>query len=116
MYFLFPKWREFCERLDGENIHSVTAKDVLSGLIKEKYLILKHDIETNVERAYKMAQIENIYGHKGSYYVQAYLLDNKENISLLQKNQFHLLVFLDIFSSFRYHRIKRCHRCKQIHR
>jgi hypothetical protein len=61
--------------------------DVLKNQTVEPYLILKHDVETNVPHAYKLAEIENKYGHRGSYYVQAYLIEDKNNIALLKKMQ-----------------------------
>lgn len=49
------------------------------------FIVLKHDVETNVKSAFKIAQIENKYGHCGSYYVQAYLLDDQKNVEMLKQ-------------------------------
>jgi hypothetical protein len=54
---------------------------------KSPYVVLKHDVETDVEKAYKLAEIEHKYGHKGSYYIQAYLMNSEKNICLLKKMQ-----------------------------
>lgn len=54
---------------------------------QEKYVVLKHDVETNVSRALELAKIEHKYGHRGSYYVQAYLMDNQQNIEMLKSMQ-----------------------------
>ena len=51
------------------------------------YVVLKHDVETNVKSAFKIAQIESKYGHCGSYYVQAYLLDEQKNVEMLKQMQ-----------------------------
>lgn len=51
------------------------------------YLVLKHDVETDVPRALQMAKIENKFGHRGSYYVQAYLLNDKKNVQMLKMIQ-----------------------------
>ena len=83
MIFTFSKWEEFCKNLSDKSIYSICACDVG----KEKYLVLKHDVETNVQNALNMAIIENKYGHKGSYYVQAYLLKDAKNIEMLKKIQ-----------------------------
>ncbi len=83
MIFTFSKWEEFCKNLSDKSIYSICACDVG----KEKYLVLKHDVETNVQNALKMAVIENKYGHKGSYYVQAYLLKETKNIEMLKEIQ-----------------------------
>ena len=84
--FLYKQWEMFCRALDNNDIHSVTAVSLLEGNVnKEEFLVLKHDVETNPSKALKLAEIENRYFHKGSYYVQAYLLNDKKNIEVLNK-------------------------------
>lgn len=83
MNFVYKKWDAFCASLAQKGYVSISAKDVAQN--GTKYFVLKHDVETNVKRAYKMAEIEHKYGHQGTYYVQAYLLEDKENIALLQR-------------------------------
>lgn len=87
MIFVYKKWELFCGALAKQNRYSVTAKEVLNAKVPNPYLVLKHDVETDVPKAYKIALIENQYGHKGTYYVQAYLLNDIENIILLKKMQ-----------------------------
>ena len=85
MIFVYKKWEQVCLFFKKKGIYSIPAQEVPKGA--ERYLVLKHDVETNVRRAYNIAKIEHKHGHRGSYYVQAYLLKNKKNISLLQKMQ-----------------------------
>lgn len=85
MIFTYKKWDNFCSRLIKADIKSIPANKV--GKSDQKYLVLKHDVETDVRKAYKMAQIEANYGHRGSYYVQAYLMQDKDNIKLLSEMQ-----------------------------
>lgn len=85
MIFVYKKWEKFCEELASKNIHSVTASDVVEKKVSDNYIILKHDVETNVARAYAMAKIEQKYAHRGTYYVQAYLMQDEGNISMLKK-------------------------------
>ena len=87
MKFTYKKWERFCEALSSEGRNSITAKDVLTGNCEANYIVLKHDVETAVDKAYKMAVIEKKYGHRGSYYVQAYLLENPKNVQTLVKMQ-----------------------------
>lgn len=87
MNFVFKTWDKFCYKLHNAGKISVRAKDVLENKVKNDYIVLKHDVETAVKKAYKIAKIESKYGHKGSYYVQAYLLNSKKNLSLLHKMQ-----------------------------
>ena len=51
----------------------------------KNFLILKHDVETNPQKALALAKIENRYGHCGVYYVQAYLLKDSNNVEILKK-------------------------------
>lgn len=85
MRFTYANWKNFCKTLFQNGIQSKTAADVLNKKNGEKYLVLKHDVETNVKKAFKISQIETAYGHKASYYVQAYLINNKKNVSMLKK-------------------------------
>lgn len=85
MNFVFGYWEDFCRQLQTRGIHSIPACEITRD--HQCYLVLKHDVETNVTKAYKMAQIETKYGHRGSYYVQAYLLNNQANILMLKKMQ-----------------------------
>ncbi|MBO7309825.1 MAG: hypothetical protein J6U86_00345 [Clostridia bacterium] len=85
MVFVYTEWERFCKSLADNNIHSIPAMSVNKST--EKYLVLKHDVETDVSKALVLARIENKYGHKGSFYVQAYLLDNERNVSMLREIQ-----------------------------
>lgn len=85
MEFVYKSFEGFCKKLDELGVHSVTALDVYNNNASNKYLVLKHDVETKVQNAYEIAKIESKYSHKGSFYVQAYLLDNENNIALLKK-------------------------------
>ncbi len=85
MIFVYQNWEAFCKKLDENGIHSITAAEVCKDT--EPYLVLKHDVETDVSKAYAMATIEFKYGHRGSYYVQAYLLDSAANADMLKKMQ-----------------------------
>lgn len=85
MIFTFKKWDEFCRQLNEFGKHSIPACNVEQSV--NDYLVLKHDVETNVSKALKMAKIENKYGHKGSYYVQAYLINNRNNVEMLSEIQ-----------------------------
>ncbi|MBQ8228030.1 MAG: hypothetical protein IJZ88_03360 [Clostridia bacterium] len=89
MIFLFKYWDIFCEKLDKCGVKSIPACEVKAD--EKNYLVLKHDVETNVANAHRIAVIENKYGHRGSYYVQAYLLEKDENVKLLteMKNMGH---------------------------
>lgn len=83
MILTYKKWDSFCRALKNAGIKSIPADKVTYS--ENNYLVLKHDVETDVNKAYKMAKIEAGYGHRGSYYVQAYLMNDKNNIKCFPK-------------------------------
>lgn len=85
MVFIYKKWDDFCKNLSDANRKSIPACEVESDL--NEYIVLKHDVETDVTRALELAKIENKYGHRGSYYVQAYLMYERKNIDILRQIQ-----------------------------
>lgn len=85
MLFTWKAWENFCSKLERSGIFSIPACAVSSDMAK--YVVLKHDVETDVPLAYQLASIEYAHGHHGSYYVQAYLLHSSANVDLLQKMQ-----------------------------
>ena len=85
MIFNYGKWDEFCKSLYDAGKVSIPACEVDS--TKHGYIVLKHDVETDVPRALELAKIEHKYGHRGSYYVQAYLIDKQTNVDVLKQMQ-----------------------------
>lgn len=84
--FIYKEWEVFCYKIKKTGIKSLTSFDALEySKSKENYFIIKHDVETNVKKALKLAIIENKYGLKATYYVQSYLLENENNIKILKK-------------------------------
>lgn len=85
MIFIYSAWDSFCAELKAKGLVSIPAREVTS--ILDSFLVLKHDIENSVPKAYKLAEIEHKYGHRGTYYAHAYLLDDPQNVVLLKEMQ-----------------------------
>lgn len=85
MIFVYKKWRKFCSELKKRGMLSLPACEISPST--PSYVVLKHDVETNVKRAFELACIEHENSHRGSYYVQAYLLNEESNVELLKKMQ-----------------------------
>lgn len=82
MRFTYKRFNDICKTAI-ELKKAIPANQILTNNKKEDdWIIFKHDVETNVERALKMAKIEAKYGIKATYYVQGYLLEN--NVKLLK--------------------------------
>lgn len=85
MIFVYKYWDQFCRELKEKEMISIPAREVKETMTT--FLVLKHDIENTVPKAYKLAEIESKYGHRGTYYAHAYLLDDPKNVELLRKMQ-----------------------------
>lgn len=82
----YQNWDKFCSKILNSKIKTLTAAEAVNhSKLKSKYLIIKHDVETNVAKALKLALIEKKYNINATYYVQSYLLDNKKNIEILRE-------------------------------
>lgn len=85
MYFTYKRFHSICKKI-SEVKQTIKANEIHSQSTGEaQWIIFKHDVETNVGRALKMAEIEHEYGIKATYYVQGYLLEDESNIPLLKK-------------------------------
>lgn len=85
MNLTFGLWTEFCKKLSDAGVLSIPAAQTLALTSESPFVVLKHDVETDVKKAFRMAQIEQKYGHCGSYYVQAYLLNDVKNVEMLRQ-------------------------------
>ena len=85
MIFVYGKWDKFCKLLSQNGRFSIPAKEVSK--YHTNYVVLKHDVETNISNALNIAKIEHKYGHRGSYYVHSYLLDSSNNVEMLKQIQ-----------------------------
>jgi hypothetical protein len=54
MIFVYRKWDRFCSDLAKRGMMSIPARDVSQE--KSAYIVLKHDVETDVAKAYEMAK------------------------------------------------------------
>lgn len=82
--FIYSNWNDFCKRLIALHVPLITANEILE--YKDhyaKWIVVKHDVETNVKKALKLAKIEAKYGIRATYFVQEYLL--ADNIKILNK-------------------------------
>lgn len=85
--FYYRNWDKFCKKLCENGITLCTAEQSLKLPKNERFVVLKHDVETFVPNAHRLAAIEHKYGICGSYYVQAYLMSDPKNIELLKEIQ-----------------------------
>ena len=61
MIFVYNRWDTFCRKLASKGLQSIPTKDII--LATNQYIVLKHDVETDINKAYKLASIEHKYCH-----------------------------------------------------
>lgn len=83
--FYYKNWKKFCSAVVKTNVTSLRASDIAVQNPGKQFVVFKHDVETNPTKALKLAEIENKHGIKGSFYVQAYLLNSPEHVKILQQ-------------------------------
>nr|WP_321497940.1 hypothetical protein [uncultured Methanolobus sp.] len=69
--FTYSKYKELCKTLVDSEINILTVKDYLSATERpDKFVIIRHDIddESDLKYALQMAETENEYGFKTTYY------------------------------------------------
>ena len=69
--FTFAKFRELCDALSSSGYELLTIRDYLQGNNeRERFIILRHDIDVKPERGLKMAEIEKEHGIRSTYYIR----------------------------------------------
>ena len=79
--FVYSYWDSLCFDI-SKKYKTIRANEILDNL-DNNWLVIKHDVETNVAKALKLAEIEHAHNIQATYYVQADLV--KENYKILQE-------------------------------
>jgi hypothetical protein len=82
--FIYSVWDSICLEI-SQKYKTITISDILKYDKDTNWIAIKHDVETNVSKALSLAQIENKYNIKATYYIQADLVD--ANYKILQEIQ-----------------------------
>ena len=61
--FVFSNWEKICNELSF-SFKCIRADEIIEQDGGGKWIVVKHDVETNVSKALKLAKIENKYGIK----------------------------------------------------
>ena len=85
--FYYNNWDDFCSWIKDCGLTTCTAGHSLHIGHNTRFVVLKHDVESDVARAYRLAEIEYSHGICGPYYVQAFLLEKENNVRMLQQMQ-----------------------------
>lgn len=77
MNFTLDTWERFCSTISYRR--TILGKEIPTSNFND-WLVIKHDVEANPERALNIAKIENRHGLKCTYYVQGDLLEKYPGI------------------------------------
>jgi len=84
--FIYKNWEKFCFELNELGIKTCTALEALSISSENRnFVIIKHDVETSVQKALAIANIEHQFNIQTTYYVQSYLLNSSDNLLMLKE-------------------------------
>lgn len=73
--FVFSEWQKICNELSSR-FTCIRADQILNQPSDSKWIVIKHDVETNVPKAMELAKIEATHNISATYYVQADLLND----------------------------------------
>ena len=68
MDFTIKKYRELISALKDVGYEFVTYAEYAEGKMADKLVVMRHDVDRSVERARKLAEVENEMGVRASYY------------------------------------------------
>jgi len=77
--FIYSHWKKFCKEV-SDKYNCIRVDEIPSQTLESDWVAIKHDVETNTRKALKIAQIENKYNIRATYYVQSYLLTDNADI------------------------------------
>jgi hypothetical protein len=80
--FIYRVWEIFCLEISCK-YNCIRIDEISEQPSNGSWISIKHDVETNVEKAFEIAKIENKYNIRATYYIQSYLLH--DNFKLLKK-------------------------------
>ena len=79
--FIYSEWSKFCLEVSSK-YNCIRVDEIPNQPLNGSWISIKHDVETNVKKALKIAKIEKKHNIRATYFVQSYLLH--DNIDLLQ--------------------------------
>jgi hypothetical protein len=68
MDFMIKKYKELISALKDAGYEFVTYAEYCEGRRADKLVVMRHDVDMSVERARRLAEVENEMGVKASYY------------------------------------------------
>ena len=69
--FTLRKYNKLCEAISNSEYVPLTVEKYLSEPNPQKFIIIRHDVDTITENAFKMAQIENQQCLVSTYYFRS---------------------------------------------
>ena len=69
--FTHRKWKDICKEISSHK-KTITINKILDQQDGQSWIAIKHDVETNVNKALQIARIEAAYNIKATYYIYVY--------------------------------------------
>ena len=85
MDFTINKYRELVSALKDAGYEFVTYVEYAEGLRADKLVVMRHDVDRQVDRARRLAEVENEMGVRASYYFrEKFISDNSADIQHIE--------------------------------
>ena len=97
--FIYAIWDEICLEI-SKSKKSIRVDQIVEQPGDAKWVAVKHDVETNVEKALHLAEIEYKHGIHATYYIQADLLQaNAEYLKKIQRMGHEVTYHYDVLDA-----------------
>ena len=85
MDFTIKKYKELISALKDAGYEFVTYAEYCEGRRSDKLVVMRHDVDRSVERARRLAEVENEMGVKASYYFRdKFINENSDDIRYIE--------------------------------
>ena len=81
----FDRYEAFLADLSNNGIASSRVDAIVETADRSSLFVLKHDVEADLPIALKLAQLEEAYGHRATYYFQGNLLSEDKAHSIVRQ-------------------------------
>jgi hypothetical protein len=97
--FIYSEWSKFCLEVSSK-YNCIRVDEIPNQPLDGSWLSIKHDVETNVKKALKIAEIEKKHNIRATYFIQSYLLlDNIESLQSISDLGHEVSYHYDVLDS-----------------
>lgn len=83
----YKEYVNFCQKICDTGVPLYTVEKACNNIgdLSKPFIIIKHDVESKLEKALKISKIERSFRIKATYYVHSFFLREPKNIDILRE-------------------------------